>query len=542
MKNILEKYSFNKLLSAIVLVTFLVAVGGVEGMHIVIKSFIDLVHGDISTELYIAKADTSIYKVRNDEKDIFINIGNDEKQKKYYASWLKNLDELKTELNSIEQNDEVFSPEVVKMRQQLEIYKSAAMIILEHAMDGTVKDAATANAEITVQAKEPIHVVRDVLADLSVRSADMVETNIKKTHEMAITIQVSMLVLSILSLLMTWYIKKSFSFYLRINAEILARLKNLDFTQLFPVMKAKNEFVDMWRAWNETFAVIIPAFQQSQDIVKKVNDGVLAIALSSQELSKGSTIQADNTTRVAGNVEESTVAIHTLTEQVSDLVQKSNGSLLMVNQSSQLIQHITDRLEQIASTIELDNTAVQKLIQEIGKIREFSTKIKDIADQTNLLALNAAIEAARAGEQGRGFAVVADEVKKLANQSAEIVAEITSLSNQTTTHALEVSDRMGRTVQETANAATEVHGSGGISTSISKVFTEFLTQLKEMSHGLCAQAIASNEIAIAMEKVAQATEETDSMNKSMNENAQSLKDLANQLTLILKQFQLPEKA
>ena len=262
------------------------------------------------------------------------------------------------------------------------------------------------------------------------------------------------------------------------------------------------------------------------------------LSASSLQIAQGSQAQSEAAASTAAAVEQITVSINSVAANTEDVRKLSEKSLQQTEQGNQSvtamigeIQHVQEAVNQIAGS-------VKEFVDSTRAIAGMTRQVKDIADQTNLLALNAAIEAARAGEQGRGFAVVADEVRKLAEKSAHSANEIdqvTSSLNQKSTH-VEATVQAGlRSLQATQEQVERV----------STVLTEAGEAVTQSSHGVSdiaasvgEQSLASTEIARHVEQIAQMSEENHAAVESNNQDIVRLEQLARELQDAVSRFKV----
>lgn len=226
------------------------------------------------------------------------------------------------------------------------------------------------------------------------------------------------------------------------------------------------------------------------------------IARHANQGAQNAEAQNQATTAMAASIEEMTSSINHIAERARDAHQSSQQSGSQAQQGADVIRAAIGEMQRIRESVASSSDTIAELAKKTDAISNVMAVIRDVAEQTNLLALNAAIEAARAGEQGRGFAVVADEVRKLAERTALSTKEIASMIAEIQTS----SDASRQTMEEAVQRV--VHGvqmaeQGGESVQHIHASTEqVVSVVDDISLSLSERSSASNEIAQHVEKVA----------------------------------------
>jgi methyl-accepting chemotaxis protein/methyl-accepting chemotaxis protein-3 (ribose and galactose sensor receptor) len=253
------------------------------------------------------------------------------------------------------------------------------------------------------------------------------------------------------------------------------------------------------------------------DMANQASDAATSTTAAIQQLSNSVLHISDNAQR-------------TQTQSARAATLAADGGAL-VNDAASHIQHVSEQLEQASSQI----AALDQRAAEIGGI---AGVIKDIADQTNLLALNAAIEAARAGEQGRGFAVVADEVRKLAERTTEATTQISNMIGAVQRDTRDVVGSMGA-------AAPQVESSVGKAQSAARALEEIragaalaLDNIRDVASATQEQSVANQRVAEHIERIANMVAQSADTASQARHSAQQLEVLADELNAAVAKFQV----
>jgi methyl-accepting chemotaxis protein len=262
------------------------------------------------------------------------------------------------------------------------------------------------------------------------------------------------------------------------------------------------------------------------------------LSASSKQVADGSQHQSEATSAMASAVEEMTVSI----DQVSDNAQKArDASLLsgdMSAQGGEVIQDAVLEMGKIEESVKGFFNIIQSLEQKSNEISAIVNVIKEIADQTNLLALNAAIEAARAGEQGRGFAVVADEVRKLAERTGKSTQEIAAMIEKIQSGTREAASSIENGVTRVSSGVALANKAGESITQIKHEAAQVVQVVSDISDALKEQSMASNDIAKNVERIAQMTEENNAAVLQSAAAANHLEQLATALHSSISHFKI----
>jgi methyl-accepting chemotaxis protein len=285
----------------------------------------------------------------------------------------------------------------------------------------------------------------------------------------------------------------------------------------------------------EKIRIIVLGVKEAADDMSTASNQLSAGA---EQVSRGATEQAGKACQMAAASEEMSRAVIDIAKNVGDIGASATKTTSTARDGERIVGQSVKEVKEIAETVHETGKLVVSLGERSKQISQIVNVISDIADQTNLLALNAAIEAARAGEQGRGFAVVADEVKKLAERTAKSTAEIGNMILLIQTELSKVVTSMGNVKSKVEAGVNYSNEAGNALRNIVESAETLSTMVQEIAAATEQMSATSETISRDMETIATVSQETSRSTEQTTQAALNLSRLSGNLQEIVAEFKL----
>lgn len=309
----------------------------------------------------------------------------------------------------------------------------------------------------------------------------------------------------------------------------LRRRLNADRTdEIGEVSKGFNIFVDR----------LAGVLGKVVEMTQRVGFSAMQLSATAEEISKGTQNQNMQVTQVASAIEEMGATVVEVAKNASQAAEFAKRASEMAINGGNIVERTVEGMRDIAKSVEESAGTIEELGKSSDQIGEIITVINDIADQTNLLALNAAIEAARAGEHGKGFAVVADEVRKLAERTTKATKEIREkieLIQERTAGAVEAMNSGRKDVETGVGLASEAGESLRAIVDMVKSVSDMIQQIAAAQE---QQSAAAGEVSANMENIATVSQEASVSVLETSNAAGELSKIVSELQAVTGQFKL----
>ncbi|MCX6136393.1 MAG: methyl-accepting chemotaxis protein [Ignavibacteriales bacterium] len=305
-------------------------------------------------------------------------------------------------------------------------------------------------------------------------------------------------------------------------------------------VKTVDEIGELGASFNRMAQNIKQTIEDVASIAESVSNASSNLSSNTEELAAGTEEQSSQANEVASAVEEMTNTIVDNTKNAHITAESAKKARESARDGGKIVEETIHGMKRIAEVVTQSAATVTELGKSSAQIGEITTVIDDIADQTNLLALNAAIEAARAGEQGRGFAVVADEVRKLAERTTKATKEIAVMIKKIQTDTQVAVTSMDRGTKEVTQGIELADKAGIALQDIVKMSHEVTDMISQIAAASEQQSKASEEIAKNITVISNVTQEAAGGTQQIARIAEDLNQSVESLKTQVGKFRLVE--
>jgi twitching motility protein PilJ len=288
------------------------------------------------------------------------------------------------------------------------------------------------------------------------------------------------------------------------------------------------------------------AIDQMRGLVSNINRVSVRVARAAEDtqqtarnLANASENQAREITAASTAINEMAVSIDHVSSNAAESAAVAERAVAIANKGADVVQATIGGMDTIRGQIQETSKRIKRLGESSQEIGDIVSLINDIADQTNILSLNAAIQASMAGDAGRGFAVVADEVQRLAERSSAATKQIAALVKTIQTDTNEAVISMEQTTAEVVNGAKRAQDAGVALEEIESVSTSLAELIQNISNAARRQAASAGHVSNTMNVIQEITSQTANGTEATAKSVGALAEMANEMRVSVEFFKLP---
>jgi methyl-accepting chemotaxis protein len=536
-----------KIILGFALLTIIIVVIGITGYLGISKmqdAFEDLLNVDSKVVEYAQRSRANLNMLRRYEKDLFMNIDSAEKVTDYRKKWNSALEHANKRFDGIEKvlTDPKEKEMLKVMRENLAAYTTGANKVFDKVAAGEITTPQDGNKAIS-EYKEPTHKlekqITEFAEEVDKRAIEMEKEALAVEKRTITTLSIIGLIGLILSIITASIIIVSIKRPLAVmldrftdiaqgEGDLTKRLDDSGGDEIAAASRMFNVFIDKLRGIigqvASTSTQVAAAANQLNVTAERIATGAEEVAAQAGTVATAGEEMAATSGDIAQNCQ---MAV----ENVQLAANSAENGSVVVEQTIKVMNQIAEKVQESAKTVE-------SLGARSDQIGEIIGTIEDIADQTNLLALNAAIEAARAGEQGRGFAVVADEVRALAERTTRATREIGEMIKAIQSETRGAVSAMEKGVRQVESGTSEAAKSGAALREILEQVNSVAMQVNQIATAAEEQTATTSEISNNMQQITEVVSDTASGAHQSATAASQLNSNAEELQRLVGQFKL----
>jgi methyl-accepting chemotaxis protein len=536
-----------KIILGFTLLTLIIAVMGIVGYTGVSKlqdGLEDLVQNDAKVVEYAQRCRANTNMMRRYEKDLFMSIGDATKVAEYRKKWNDALESATKRFDGLDKLlTDPKEKELVKgMRAELAAYVSGANKVFDKVAAGEITTTQDGNKAIG-EYKETTHKLEKQIVEFATEMDKRMEEMVKEAAALEKKIISTIVIVGLIGLLLALVIASviimtikrplaimldRFTDIAQGEGDLTKRLDDSGGDEIAAASRMFNVFIDKLRG------IITQVASTSHQVAAAANQ----LNVTAERIATGAEEVAAQAGTVATAGEEMAATSGDIAQNCQMAVENVQLAAASAENGSVVVEQTIKVMNQIAEKVQESAKTVESLGARSDQIGEIIGTIEDIADQTNLLALNAAIEAARAGEQGRGFAVVADEVRALAERTTRATREIGEMIKAIQSETRGAVTAMEQGVHQVENGTNEAAKSGTALREILEQVNSVAMQVNQIATAAEEQTATTSEISNNMQQITEVVSDTASGAHQSATAASQLNSNAEELQRLVGQFKL----
>ncbi|GHE81643.1 hypothetical protein GCM10011501_07400 [Thalassotalea profundi] len=453
----------------------------------------------------------------------------------------KLADEINNLIDKVGAISPEFSSDKHKMKTQFENYYSQAKNLSVGMIDGTINYEKL--PEMGKEMNDAYQLVTSTVEQFNKQNVEKFENDISNANESAENLVSTGYIMGVIT------ISLLFGAAIPIVAGITSSLGNV-INSLRDLAEGEGDLtIRLETKTDDEVGELVIYFnrfiEKLQITIKKVVD--IALPLSTMATTVSSTAEETNsitmtqqqgTQNAKAAVESLNISVHSVADNAAQAASASTETSKISSQGADVVERTVSTIHKLAETVERSSDVIDQLDNDANQVGVILDVIRGIAEQTNLLALNAAIEAARAGEQGRGFAVVADEVRTLASRTQTSTVEIQTTIEKLQAAAKEAVNAMSSGKELAEDSVEQVSAAGKSLEDITNSVAQINSMTADIASATEAQSDSAKEIVSHVDDISSSTAKTHQASEELANVSGELAHLANDLEVLAKGFKV----